>query len=151
MDASTHLKLKVQSMTKYIHRQTYIDQGARTEMIGKAANSYYVSPNDIGSSSARIATCSTSRVAYSTDDANQVKPFPGCISYGVCNQNSLIASNPTITIPGAPFPYVSTSYVSPCKVTLYQASPWRQAAAVANAVEIANGCVNCSSLGTYRV
>ena len=150
MDASTYLKQKVQTMTKYIHRQTYIDQGARTEMLGKAANSYYVSPNDT-MSTARIATCNTSRVAYNNDESTQVKPFPGCISYGVCNQNSLIASDPTITIVGAPFPYVSTSYASPCKVTLYQASPWRQSAAVANAVEIANGCVNCSSLGAYRV
>lgn len=149
MDASTYLKLKVQSMTKYIHRQTFVDQGLRTEMLGKAANSYYVSPNDIGSAASRIATCSTSRVAYTTNDPPQVLPFPGCISYGVCNQNSLVASDPTIVIPGTPFPYVSTSYVSPCKVALFQASPWQQAAAVANAVEIKNGCVNCSSLGTY--
>ena len=121
-------------MTKYVHRQTYIDQGVRTEMLGKAANSYYVSPNDI-ESSARIATCSTSRVAYRGDDIQQVHPFPGCISHGVCTQNSLVAANPTIVIPGAPFPYVSTSYASPCKVTLYQASPWEHSAAVANAVD----------------
>lgn len=147
MDASTYLKLKVQSMTKYIHRQTYVDQGLRTEMLGKAANSVYVSPND--TTKTHIAVCSTSRVAYTANDPPQVYPFPGCISYGVCNQNSLVASDPTIVIPGTPFPYVSTSYVSPCKVTLYQASPWQQAAAVANAVEIKNGCTNCSSLGTY--
>jgi hypothetical protein len=121
-------------MTKYIHRQTFVDQGLRTEMLGKAANSYYVSPNDTTIS--HIAVCSTSRVAYTTNDPPQVLPFPGCISYGVCNQNSLVASDPTIVIPGTPFPYVSTSYVSPCKVTLYQASPSQQSAAVANAVEI---------------
>jgi len=134
MDSSTYLKLKVQCMTKYIHRQTFVDQGLRTEMLGKAANSYYVSPNDTTIS--HIAVCSTSRVAYTANDPPQVFPFPGCISYGVCNQNSLVASDPTIVIPGTPFPYVSTSYVSPCKVTLYQASPSQQSAAVANAVEI---------------
>jgi len=142
MDASTYLKLKVQSMTKYIHRQTYIDQGARTEMLGKAANSYYISPNDTVST-VRIATCKTSRVAYKNDESSQVQPFPGCISYGVCNQNSLIASNPTITIAGAPFPYVSTSYASPCKVTLYQAPPSAQSKAVAAAVQRADGCPSC--------
>lgn len=142
MDASTYLKLKVQSMTKFIHRQTYIDQGVRTEMIGKAANSYYISPNSISTSS-HVAACNTSRVAYGDTETRQVQPFPGCISYSVCNQNELIASEPVITIPGAPFPYVSTSYASPCKVTLYQAPPSAQSQAVATAVKRSDGCPSC--------
>ena len=130
MDSSTYLKLKVQSMTKYIHRQTYLDQGFRTEIIGKSNNTHYVSPCDINTA-VNSTDCTSSRPAYTSDTNQAIKPFPGCISHGVCAQNALIASDPTIIISGCPFPYVSTSYVSPCKVKLYQATTDEQSKAVA--------------------
>jgi hypothetical protein len=102
-------------------------------MIGKSKNTHYVSPCDINTA-VNSTECTSSRPAYTSDTNQAIEPFPGCISYGVCSQNALIASDPTIIIPGCPFPYVSTSYVSPCKVQLYQATTDEQSIAEATAM-----------------
>lgn len=120
MDSSTYLERKKQAMTQYLHRQSCVDAGLHTKIQSIIANKYYVSPNDTWKSD---------------DNVIPIKPAPGCVSNNLCTD---IGSSTYITLPCVPISYVSTMYVSPCKVALYQATPNEQSAAVACAVNRIN-------------
>jgi hypothetical protein len=119
MDASEYLRYKKRSCGTTIARNKCIDAGLRTDMLAKAANQTFISPN---SNLAMPRTCCPTAVEtairYDGDYGTAIKPTEKC---GVtCSSFTDKYSAKFITQVGCPIPYMSTIYKSPCKVQEYQ-------------------------------
>jgi hypothetical protein len=127
MDASTYLRRKVEAMPKVIHRDLFQDAGFRTEMLGHSAAVFkpVVPPTP-------ILPCCTSSVASGGSFVEAVKPTTCCVS------RDYMYTTPYVTEGCCPIPYMSTSYLSPCTVPCFQATPAQQAAAATRMVNRSN-------------
>jgi hypothetical protein len=119
-------------MTQYIRRSPFQDAGMRTETIGKQSATF------ITNKPVETLACNTASPAFSGPDASSVtpiKPTNCCVS-----RNDLYTTPYTVK-PCCEIPYMSSlTYLSPCKVTCYQATPKRLKEAVTNMVNNTNGC-----------
>jgi hypothetical protein len=116
MNASEYLNYKKKQCVKTIARNQCMDSGLRTEMLAKAANTHFVSKNQL--STLTLAMCQTATVGYGGSDTQPVRPTTICGP--TCETRDDRYSSPFITIPGCPIPYTSTIYKSPCKVMPFQ-------------------------------
>lgn len=116
MNASEYLNYKKKQCPKTIARNQCMDAGLRTEMLAKASNTHYVSKNQL--STLKVVMCQTATVGFGGSDTQPVRPTTICGP--TCETSKDRYSSPFITVPGCPVPYMSTMYLSPCKVTPYQ-------------------------------
>lgn len=128
MDASRYLKLKVQAQGQYIRKNTFMDAGLRTEFIAQQSGS--LTP---------IAALPGNNCGNATDVRRGVS---SCCAYAV---DPMTVTG--IQLPCCPFPYTSTSYLSPCKVDPHCATPAEQKAAWARMTN--SYYENCSSSVRY--
>ncbi len=125
MDASTYLRRRKEAMTQYVRRSPYQDAGMRTETLGKQTATF------ITNTPVETLACCTTSPAFSGPDASSVtaiKPTNCCVS------RDDLYTTPYIVKPCCPFPSETTTYLSPCKVTYYQATPTHQKEAAARMV-----------------
>lgn len=116
MDASQYLRRKKEAMQQYIHRTPYLDSGLRTEVLGK--NAAAVTP--IANPRIIPNTC-----CMQTTGTSSGQPAPCCKN----NDRSDLYTHPYIVKSCCSYPTVSTTYLSPCKVLEYQATPAQQSEA----------------------
>lgn len=107
MDASRYLKLKMEAQGQYIRKNTFMDAGLRTEYISQQAAAL----TPVAAQKINRDCCNNEiRIGVSS-----------CCKYAVDTQ-----SPPGLQVPCCPFPYTSTTYLSPCKVQPYCATPAQQ-------------------------
>lgn len=117
MNSSEYLKHKIAAQTNYIHRQKPIDASLYTEIKRKAADSYYVSPND------KTVPPTQSTGLKGSATVVPIKPSSGCESSAMCSQLSDTYTSPYIIKPCVEIPYPApNTYVSPCKVQPFQST-----------------------------
>jgi hypothetical protein len=128
MNASEYLNYKKRQCVKTIARNQCMDAGLRTDMLAKAANTHFVSKNQL--STLTLAMCETANKGYGGDYNTPIKSTETC---GVtCAYLKDRYTAPFITTAGCPIPYVSTSYLSPCKVQPFQGTQFDNFKVIAN-------------------
>jgi hypothetical protein len=138
MDASEYLRYKKRSCATTIARNKCIDAGLRTDMLSKAANTTYQPPySTIGIVQACCPTAVETAIRYGGDYTTAIKPTEKC---GVtCTSFTDKYNAKFITQVGCPVPYMSTIYLSPCKVQEFQGTQFDNFKVINNF----NGTSNC--------
>jgi hypothetical protein len=115
MNASEYLKHKKAAQTNFIHRQKTVDASLYTEIKRKAADSYFIPPN-------QTVPVEVTGLKGS-GAATAVKPHNGCESAAMCSQLSDPYTTPYISTPCCEIPYPApATYQSPCKVQPFQST-----------------------------
>jgi len=128
MDASRYLRLKTASCPQTIARSRCIEAGLRTEMLGKAATTTYISPNNMtGNSNVPVPsecctnyiepgglnpvpeTMITTRIGFSGDYVQPIKPPTGCEASAMCNDITNRYNYPFIQLSGCPYPATAST------------------------------------------
>lgn len=128
MDASRYLRLKTASCPQTIARSRCIEAGLRTEMLGKAATTTYISPNNMtGNSNVSVPpncctnyiepgglnpvpeTMITTRVGFSGDYVQPIKPPAGCEPSAMCNDITNRYNYPFIQLSGCKYPATAST------------------------------------------
>ena len=105
-------------MTQYVRRSPYQDAGMRTETIAKQAATF------ITNTPVETLACNTASPAFSGPDASSVTPIKPT---NCCVSRDNLYTAPYMVKPCCEIPYdAPAAYLSPCKVTCYQATPKRQ-------------------------
>jgi len=128
MDASRYLRLKTASCPQTIARSRCIEAGLRTEMLGKAATTTYISPNAMtnnpdvpvqsecctnyiepGGLNPVPKTMITTRIGFGGDYVQPINPPKGCEWSAMCNDITNRYSDPFIILPGCPYPATAST------------------------------------------
>ena len=113
-------------MTQYIRRSPYQDAGMRTETIGKQAATF------LTNTPVETLACNTASPAFSGPDASSVTPIKPT---NCCVSRDNLYTVPYMVKPCCEIPYdAPAAYLSPCKVTCYQATPTQMKEAAARMV-----------------
>jgi hypothetical protein len=130
MNASEYLNYKKKQCSKTIARNQCIDAGLRTNMLAKATNTYFLSKSSL---------ITIKNTGFAGDD---VTPVAATLRCGpTCDTMNDRYTTPFITVSGCPITYLSTTYVSPCKVEPYQ-STRLDTLRIINSYDCTSDCIN---------
>jgi len=118
MDASTYLRRKREAMPQIIARNSSMDAGMRTEMLGRAVNSTFISKNSVNGV---VTDCCQALPSYGSANTQPIKAPETCAN--ICGSMNERYTAPYIEVQGFPIQYMSTSYILQPKVMPFQEVP----------------------------